>query len=300
MEPGRTVDDDNFPEPHLGNAPLLDVQDLTVIYRGHSGPTTAVKGISFQVNRGEIVGVVGESGSGKSTLAMALLRLLPNSAEVQAKCVTFEDQSLLPLSEKAMRAIRGAALGFVPQNPLTALNPVLTVGYQVREALTAHQSVSRDDARKRAEEALTSVGIGDARDKMNNYPHEFSGGMRQRTLIAMAMLNHPSLLIADEPTTALDVTVQAQILRLIGGHVTQSHTSLLLITHNMGVVAEICDRVIVMFAGEIVEDTSAELLFTNPRHPYTKALLRSAGEVDSKTGRFEVERWAPDGERTPS
>ncbi len=300
MEPGRTVDDDTFSDRHRGNAPLLDVEDLTVIYRGHSGRTTAVKGVSFQVNRREIVGVVGESGSGKSTLAMAILRLLPNSAEVQAKGITFEDQSLLPLFDKEMRTIRGAALGFVPQNPLTALNPVLTVGYQVREALTAHQSVSRDDARRRAEEALTSVGIGDARDKMNNYPHEFSGGMRQRTLIAMAMLNHPRLLIADEPTTALDVTVQAQILRLIRDRVTQSDTSLLLITHNMGVVAELCDRVIVMFAGEIVEDTSAELLFTNPRHPYTKALLRSAGEVDSKTGRFEVERWAPDGERAPS
>lgn len=299
MEDGRTVDG-QMTTPRERTAPLLDVKGLTVAYRGRSGSIAAVKGISFTVHRGEIVGVVGESGSGKSTLAMALLRLLPDSADVHAEGVTFQSQSLLSLSEKEMRAIRGASLSFVPQNPLTALNPVLTVGYQVREALTTHQSTSRADARKRAEEALTSVGIGDAREKMKNYPHEFSGGMRQRTLIAMAMLNHPSLLIADEPTTALDVTVQAQILRLIGEHVTQSDTSLLLITHNMGVVAEICDRVIVMFAGEIVENTTVELLFKNPRHPYTKALLRSAGEVDKETGRFEVERWVPEGDRSAS
>ncbi|QRM33345.1 ABC transporter ATP-binding protein [Microvirga sp. VF16] len=255
---------------------LLDVMDLETHFFGEESITRALGGISFRVRKGETLGVVGESGCGKSVTALSILRLLPKlTARTVGGEVRFHGRNLLDLSEREMRKIRGDKIAMIFQDPMTSLNPVYTVGRQIAEAVQIHTGASRADAMTRAEEMLRLVRIADPERRVKNYPHEMSGGMRQRAMIAMALACSPELLIADEPTTALDVTIQAQILRLIVELKERTGTAVMFITHDLGVVAETCQRVIVMYAGRIVEEASVTDLFTRPAHPYTKALMRS-------------------------
>ncbi|RWA98535.1 MAG: ABC transporter ATP-binding protein [Mesorhizobium sp.] len=255
---------------------LLDVRDLETHFYGEESVTRALGGISFQVKKGETLGVVGESGCGKSVTALSILRLLPKqTARTVGGEVRFQGRDLLELSEREMRKVRGDKIAMIFQDPMTSLNPVYTVGRQIAEAVQIHTGASRSIAMANAEEMLRFVRIADPERRVNNYPHELSGGMRQRVMIAMALACCPELLIADEPTTALDVTIQAQILRLIVDLKERTGTAVMFITHDLGVVAETCQRVIVMYAGRIVEEASVADLFARPSHPYTKALMRS-------------------------
>jgi oligopeptide/dipeptide ABC transporter ATP-binding protein len=243
----------------------------------------AVNGVSFEIERGETLGLVGESGCGKSVTALALLGILPRAARITSGSVRFQGRELLEQSQREWRRVRGREIAMIFQDPMTSLNPVLTVGRQLRESIEAHLDVSRKDATRRAIELLDQVGIPGARARLGDYPHQFSGGMRQRVMIAMALACEPKLLVADEPTTALDVTIQAQILDLLRRVVTERGTALILITHDLGVVAGTCERVNVMYAGTMVETGTAEHVFSQPRHPYTLALLQSVPRLD--TGR---------------
>jgi peptide/nickel transport system ATP-binding protein len=263
--------------------PLLSVEDLRVEFSTDRGTIHAVNGISFDVRAGETIGIVGESGCGKSVTSLALLGILPRAGGVTAGRATFDGRDLLTLSERELRGVRGAEIAMIFQDPMTSLNPVLTVGAQLREALETHFDIDRKEATRRAAELLDRVGIPAARSRLKDYPHQFSGGMRQRAMIAMALACEPKLLIADEPTTALDVTIQAQILGLLRGLVADRGTALILITHDLGVVAGMCERVNVMYAGTIVEAGTADELFAHPRHPYTLGLLQSVPRLD--TGR---------------
>jgi len=249
------------------------------------GVVHAVDGVSLSVWPGEIVAVVGESGSGKSVTAMSVLRLLREPpAQVSADALTFRDKDLRSLSPAELRAVRGGPVGMIFQDPMTALNPVMTVGDQIAEAVQLHQHArNRKAARRRAVELLTSVGVPDPTQRVKQYPHEFSGGMRQRAMIAMAIANDPDLIIADEPTTALDVTIQAQVLELIAVAQARTGAATVLITHDLGVVAELADRVVVMYAGRVMETAAVEVLFTRPRHPYTVGLLASLPRTDTDT-----------------
>ncbi|APO70378.1 dipeptide/oligopeptide ABC transporter ATP-binding protein (plasmid) [Rhizobium gallicum] len=268
----------------VDNDVLLNVQDLETHFFGEQSVTRALGGVSFQVKRGETLGVVGESGCGKSVTALSILRLLPKgSAKTVGGEVRFNGRNLLDLAEREMRSIRGGKIGMIFQDPMTSLNPVYTVGRQIAEAVQIHTRASRSEALDRAEEMLSLVRIADPVRRVKNYPHEMSGGMRQRVMIAMALACSPELLIADEPTTALDVTIQAQILRLIVDLKERTGTSVIFITHDLGVVAETCQRVIVMYAGRIVEQANVRDLFARPMHPYTKALMRSV--PDRRRGR---------------
>jgi peptide/nickel transport system ATP-binding protein len=258
--------------------PLLDVRDLSVQFRTRQGLVTAVDGLSFCVDPGEVLGVVGESGSGKSVSMLAVLRLLTNPNVTVSGEVRFRGRDLLTLPDKEMRAVRGREIAMVFQDPMTALTPVYTVGRQIAEAIRAHEHVSRKEARARAVRLLSDVGIPDAASRVNAYPHEFSGGMRQRAVIAMALSCRPSLLIADEPTTALDVTVQAQILDLMR-ELNARGAAMVLITHDMGVVSQIADRVLVMYGGRAAEEGPRRAVFHGPRHPYTWGLLDSVPRV---------------------
>ncbi|MEU1473807.1 ABC transporter ATP-binding protein [Streptomyces sp. NPDC005760] len=258
--------------------PLLDVRDLTVRFRTRQGLVTAVDGLSFSVAPGEVLGVVGESGSGKSVSMLAVLRLLTSANVTVSGEVRFRGRDLLALPDKEMRAVRGREIAMVFQDPMTALTPVYTVGWQIAEAIRAHGQVSRKEARARAVQLLSDVGIPDAASRVDAYPHEFSGGMRQRAVIAMALSCNPSLLIADEPTTALDVTVQAQILDLMRDLNAQG-SAMVLITHDMGVVSQIADRVLVMYGGRAAEQGPRRAVFHGPRHPYTWGLLDSVPRV---------------------
>ncbi|TIU50129.1 MAG: ABC transporter ATP-binding protein [Mesorhizobium sp.] len=263
---------------------LLDVKDLETHFFGEESVTRALGGISFRVRKGETLGVVGESGCGKSVTALSILRLLPKlTARTVDGEVRFHGRNLLDLSEREMRKIRGDKIAMIFQDPMTSLNPVYTVGRQIAEAVQIHTGASRAEAMTRAEEMLRLVRIADPERRVKNYPHEMSGGMRQRAMIAMALACSPELLIADEPTTALDVTIQAQILRLIVELKERTETAVMFITHDLGVVAETCQRVIVMYAGRIVEEASVDDLFARPAHPYTKALMRSV--PDRRRGR---------------
>ncbi|ESY90363.1 ABC transporter ATP-binding protein [Mesorhizobium sp. LNHC229A00] len=258
------------------NDVLLDVRDLETHFLGEDSITRAVGGVSFQVRKGETLGVVGESGCGKSVTSLSILRLLPKlTARTVRGEVRFHGQDLLKLSDREMRKIRGNKIAMIFQDPMTSLSPVHTVGRQIAEAVEIHTRVSRSVAMTKAEEMLRLVRIADPERRLKNYPHEMSGGMRQRAMIAMALACSPELLIADEPTTALDVTIQAQILRLIVDLKERTGTSVMFITHDLGVVAETCQRVIVMYAGQIVEQATVVDLFARPMHPYTKALMRS-------------------------
>ncbi|WP_412549321.1 ABC transporter ATP-binding protein [Sinorhizobium meliloti] len=260
----------------IDNDVLLDVRDLETHFFGEESVTHALGGISFQVKKGETLGVVGESGCGKSVTALSIMRLLPkHSARTIGGEVLFHGRNLLYLPEREMRKIRGDKIAMIFQDPMTSLNPVYTVGRQIAEAIEIHTSAPRSDALVKAIDVLRLVRIADPERRVNNYPHEMSGGMRQRAMIAMALSCSPELLIADEPTTALDVTIQAQILRLIVDLKERMGTAVMFITHDLGVVAETCQRVIVMYAGRIVEQATVTDLFARPMHPYTKALMRS-------------------------
>lgn len=252
---------------------LLEVENLQVHFRTPRGVNRAVEGLSFSVNAGETVAIVGESGSGKSVTSMSILRLLPERSTGIAGSIRFDGQELLTKSEKAMEDLRGNEISMIFQEPMSALNPVLSIGFQISEALLLHQDVSRSEAMQRAEDLLRSVGIAESRRRLDEYPHQLSGGMRQRVMIAMALACSPRLLIADEPTTALDVTIQAQILQLIKRLKEKSGTAIIFVTHDLGVVAEVADRVVVMYAGHKLEEASVAALFSNPRHPYTAGLI---------------------------
>ncbi len=253
---------------------LLDVDNLTVEFQTQRGPLRAVDGVSFQLSAGETLGIVGESGSGKSVTSLALMGLLPANASVTASALSFEGIPLLGLSPKGMRKVRGGSIAMIFQDPMTSLNPCFTVGFQIDEALKAHDQGPKAERRRRALELLDRVGIADAPHRLNAYPHELSGGMSQRVMIAIALACRPRLLIADEPTTALDVTIQAQILDLLGDLCRESNMGLILITHDLGVVAEHAKKLCVMYAGEIVESGLTRQVLQRPRHPYTEGLLQ--------------------------
>jgi oligopeptide transport system ATP-binding protein len=264
---------------------LLSVDGLRVAFWTQRGTVYAVNGVSFEVAAGETLGIVGESGCGKSVTSLAILGLLPRAGRVTAGSATFEGRDLIGLSDRELRAIRGREIAMIFQDPMTSLNPVLTVGRQIREALETHFGMARKAADARAVELLDQVGIPTARRRAGDYPHQFSGGMRQRAMIAMALACEPKLLIADEPTTALDVTIQAQILDLLRSLVAERDTALILITHDLGVVAGMCERVHVLYAGMVMEAGPAESVFATPRHPYTLGLLQSVPRLDTPRGR---------------
>ncbi|GAA4704078.1 ABC transporter ATP-binding protein [Pseudonocardia yuanmonensis] len=265
--------------------PLLEVEDLRVAFTRRGEPdTVAVDGVSFDVRPGEIVGLVGESGCGKSVTSLAVMRLLPERGNRVTGSIRMDGEDLLALSDSAMRERRGRDLSMIFQDPLSSLNPVIPVGLQVTEVLTRHRGMKKDAARREAAELLERVGIPDPRRRLDSYPHQMSGGMRQRALIAIALACTPRLLIADEPTTALDVTIQAQILDLLKQLVAETGTALVMITHDLGVVAGLCDRVNVLYAGRIVERADRHELFRSPRHPYTHGLLGSIPRLDGAPG----------------
>ncbi|HJU19430.1 MAG TPA: ABC transporter ATP-binding protein [Stellaceae bacterium] len=262
-------------------APLLEVRNLHTEFRTGAGVVHAVDGISYRVEPGETVAIVGESGSGKSVGALSILQLIPNPPGcITAGEVLFEGRDLLKLPEEAMREIRGGDIGMVFQEPMTSLNPVLTIGRQITETIEQHRGADRSTAQKRAIELLGLVGIAEPARRLRQYPHQLSGGMRQRVMIAIALACEPKLIIADEPTTALDVTIQAQILELMQDLTRRLNVALIIITHNLGVVARYAQRVNVMYAGRIVESGTAAQIYHDPRHPYTMALLRSVPRLD--------------------
>jgi oligopeptide transport system ATP-binding protein len=264
----------------VASDPLLSVEGLDVEFSTRRGTVYAVNGISFEIARGETLGIVGESGCGKSVTALAVLGLLARNGRIQSGRAVFEGRDLIAQSDRALRRIRGREISMIFQDPMTSLNPVLTIGRQIRESLETHFDMDRKAADKRAAELLDRVGIPSADQRLRDYPHQFSGGMRQRAMIAMALACEPKLMIADEPTTALDVTIQAQILDLLRELVAEENAALILITHDLGVVAGMCERVNVMYGGMFMETGSAEQLFGSPRHPYTLGLLQSVPRLD--------------------
>lgn len=266
-----------------GALPVLDVQGLKTVFKTRGGEVHAVNDVSFNLKAGELLGVVGESGSGKSVTMMSLLGLLPMPpAEIRAGRVMFDGQDLLKVSAEELRKVRGGKIGFIFQDPMTSLNPVFTVGYQIAEPLRKHMGMSKKEAAARSQELLELVGIPDAERRLDDYPHQFSGGMRQRVMIAIALACDPQVLIADEPTTALDVTIQAQILELMQELREKLGMAVIWITHDLGVIAGIADRVMVMYGGQVVEHAPVQELFSNPRHPYTAALLKTIPSISGK------------------
>lgn len=279
------------PEPSPG---LLEVRDLWVAFPSEHHTVFAVQGLSFAVRAGERLGVVGESGSGKTVSALSVIQMVPLPGKITSGDIIFEGKNLLGLPEALLRRVRGGQIGLIPQNPLTSLNPVITIGSHFREVLSLHLGLNRKQARDHAIELLRSVGVGDAPTRLNEYPHRLSGGQRQRVMIALAMACQPHLLIADEPTTALDVTIQAQILDLLDSLVTHSNLGAILITHNLGIVAGHCDRVLVMYAGRAMEMASVRDLFTSPAHPYTLGLLKCVPRLAAhRTRLFQTIPGAP-------
>lgn len=267
---------------------LVEVKNLRTYFYTEAGTVKAVNNVSFDIYKGEVLGIVGESGSGKSVTSLSINRLIPNPpGEIVSGEVIYNNQNLLDLSFDEMRNIRGKDIAMIFQEPMTSLNPVLKIGVQMNEVLVKHEGLSVEEATKRSIEMLHAVGIPSPEQRINEYPHQFSGGMRQRVMIAMALQCNPSLLIADEPTTALDVTIQAQILDLMMDlKDKRKEAAILLITHDLAVVAETCDRIIVMYGGEIQEIAPVEELFKNPLHPYTKALMKSIPHLDTKSERL--------------
>ncbi|WP_243354812.1 ABC transporter ATP-binding protein [Bacillus litorisediminis] len=258
---------------------LLEVENLRTNFHIDSGKVQAVRGISFHINKGESIGIVGESGSGKSVSMLSVMGLLPYNATVEADRMSFEGVELLDMDPKQIRKLRGNEIGMIFQDPMTSLNPLFTIGNQIMEPIRIHLHVSKAEARRRAIELLKMVEIPSPESRLNQFPHEFSGGMRQRVMIAIALSCNPKLLIADEPTTALDVTIQAQILDLMKDLKRKLNTSIVLITHDLGVVASMCERIIVMYGGQIVEEGTTREVFYNPKHPYTWGLIRSLPKV---------------------
>jgi peptide/nickel transport system ATP-binding protein len=280
------------------SAPLLRVDGLTTVITTRRRPVKAVDGVSFSVGRGEVIGLVGESGCGKSMTALSIMRLLPQAAKQGGGTVEFEGRDLLRLDRSEMRRIRGNKISMVFQEPMTALDPAFTIGSQITEVIHAHESVSKEEARERAIAMLDRLGITRASSRVDDYPHQFSGGMRQRVMLAIALIMRPQLLLADEPTTALDVTIQAQILRLISELRAEMGLSVILITHNLGVVHEVADRLAVMYAGEIVELGTVDEILSRPQHPYTQGLLKSMPYLSERQPTLHVipgrvpELWA--------
>jgi peptide/nickel transport system ATP-binding protein len=272
---------------------LLRVENLRTVFDATPSPVVAVDDISFEIRKGETLGLVGESGSGKSVTAFSIIRLVQEPGRVTGGKIVFQGKDLLALSEEEMRQVRGAGIGFVFQEPMAALNPVMRIGAHIAEALMVHGMASRSDARARAIELLRAVKIVDPEKRVDDYPHQLSGGMRQRVMMAIALACKPPLLIADEPTTALDVTVQAQILELLRDMKREFDLSLLLITHDFGVIAEMADRVAVMYSGKIVEEGPVRDILRNAQHPYTKNLLASipGGEPGTRLRPFDSD-WA--------
>jgi oligopeptide/dipeptide ABC transporter ATP-binding protein len=261
---------------------LLEVNNLRTYFPTRRGLVRAVDGVSFYLDRGELLGLVGESGCGKSMTALSVMRLIAPPGKIVEGEILFDGQDLLKLSDAEMRQMRGDDIAMIFQDPMTSLNPVFTVGEQIAEALRLHRKLSRKDAKRAAIEAMREVAIPDPARRIDDYPHQLSGGMRQRVMIAMALACNPKLLIADEPTTALDVTIQAQILELLDELRKQRELAVLLITHDLGVVAEVADRVAVMYTGRIVEESPVDELFARPKHPYTEGLLRSVPKLTSE------------------
>ena len=288
------------PTDNAGNdRPLLEVRDLRVRFRLLDGTVFAVNGVSLHLEPGETLGLVGESGSGKSVTSLALMRLLPPQPAAQVSGeIAFDGRDLATLSEKQVRAMRGRDLAMVFQDPMTSLNPVLRIGEQIEETIRAHRDVDTGTATARAAELLRLVGIADPARQLERYPHEFSGGMRQRVMIAMALALEPKLLIADEPTTALDVTIQAQVLELLKKLTTERGTAVILITHDLGVVARMTRRVAVMYAGKIVESAPTRDLFAAPTHPYTVGLLHSIPRLEGDVGLLRPIEGSPPDLRT--
>ena len=272
---------------------LLEVENLNTNFSRKK----AVKGVSFAIGEGEVLGIVGESGSGKSVTALSIMRLIESPSEIAGGRVIFHDDGeridLLSLSEKELEKILGNRISMIFQDPMTCLNPVLSIGFQIAETLRVHRGLSKNEAKEQTIELLKRVGIANAEQRINDYPHEFSGGMRQRVMIAMAIACQPKLLIADEPTTALDVTIQAQILKLLREFKKEFGMSIIIITHDLGVVANITDRVAVMYAGRIVEIAEVAEIFENPQHPYTKALIASIPRLDNQPERLQTIEGAP-------
>jgi oligopeptide/dipeptide ABC transporter ATP-binding protein len=268
---------------------LLKIEDLKTYFTTLEGTVKAVDGVSLRIDSGETLGIVGESGCGKSVTALSIMRLIANPpGKIVGGRILFEGQDLLDLDDRQMRDIRGKKISMIFQEPMTSLDPVFTIGHEIIETFQIHQNLDRKEARSKTIEILSTVGIPDAAKRVDNYPHELSGGMRQRAMIAMALACNPALLIADEPTTALDVTIQAQILRLINELKSRFSTSVLLITHDLGVIAEMADHVAVMYAGHIVEYADVNILFEKPLHPYTKGLLRSIPRLDVEARRLDA------------
>ncbi|WP_423798590.1 ABC transporter ATP-binding protein [Neobacillus sp. SAB-20_R2A] len=269
--------------------PLLSVQNLKTHFFTDNGVVRSVDGVSFTVNEGETLGIVGESGSGKSVTALSIMQLLPpRKGKIVEGSIRFEDVDLTKLTDKKMRKIRGNEIAMIFQEPMTSLNPSYTIGNQIGEALRLHMKLNRKEAEERSIELLTQVGIPRAEKIVKDYPHRLSGGMRQRVMIAMALACNPKLIIADEPTTALDVTIQAQILELIQQMKKKSNTSIMMITHDLGVVSEVCDRVIVMYAGRVVEEADVKTIFSSPSHPYTKGLIESIPTLEEEVEWLET------------
>ncbi|TET82419.1 MAG: ABC transporter ATP-binding protein [Anaerolineales bacterium] len=282
--------------------PLLEVQDLTTRFYTLDGVVHAVNGISYTLEEGEMLGIVGESACGKSVSVLSVMGLIPEPpGKIAAGQVLYKGQDLLQLDQKQMERIRGREISMVFQDPMTSLNPVLTIGRQIGEVLIVHLGMSKENAHQRTVEMLDIVGIPQAVDRYADYPHQFSGGMRQRTMIAMALACNPSILIADEPTTALDVTIQAQIIDLVKALRNRLGMAVIWITHDLAVIAELADRVLVMYAGFIVEEAGVDTLFEDPRHPYTLALLRSLPRVDRSSDErlTTIPGFPPDGFRFP-
>lgn len=261
--------------------PLLEIKNLQTVFYTEEGAVQAVNGVNLAIEPGQVLGVVGESGCGKSITSLSVLRLVPPPGRITGGEIIFEGKNLLSLSEKEMQSIRGKKIAYIPQDPMMSLNPVYTVGSQIVETIVLHQKVDKKEARKRAIEVLDQVKIPESHKRIDDYPHQFSGGMRQRVMIAMALSCKPQLLIADEPTTALDVTVQAQILELLRSIQKEEGTAIMMITHDLGVVAEMCHQVAVMYAGSIVESAPVKKLFKDPKHPYTRGLIDCIPKANS-------------------
>lgn len=271
----------------MNKKPLLDIQDLSIIYRSDNGNVKAVNNLNLHVEAGQTLGFVGETGAGKTTTALGIMRLVPNPpGEVVGGSIYFDGENLLGKSEEEMQSIRGEKIAMIFQDPMTSLNPLETVGAQIAEMVLLHKDVNKTEAFKQAGEMLEKVGI--PKERGSEYPHQFSGGMRQRVVIAIALACNPQLIIADEPTTALDVTIQAQVLELMKDLKKEFKTAMILITHDLGVVAEICDQVAIIYAGSIVEYADIRSLYTSPKHPYTHGLFNSIPDLDSESEELNV------------
>jgi peptide/nickel transport system ATP-binding protein len=292
VRPTLTKDDPALRRPDDGDEPLLVVDGLSTTFSSPRGPIRAVEDVSLALRRGHTLGIVGESGSGKSVSSMAVMGLLPKSALIDGK-ILFRGKDVLRMSEKEQRGLRGSKIGMIFQDPMTALNPVYSIGDQLAEAVRSHEAVPKKVALKRAEEMLDLVGIPQPKQRLRNYPHEFSGGMRQRAMIAMAVINNPDVIIADEPTTALDVTVQAQILEKLIEVKDAVNAAIVLITHDLGVVAGMAHRVLVMYAGRPVEIGDVDSVFYRPRMPYTGGLLGSIPSLEGDDSRLRPIQGAP-------